>query len=68
MSLSRLDVRSQLRSADSDLLILSSATNLPKIYKALGKLDIQTGAFQQLTRRYMSEEFNPNTPNREGVR
>lgn len=43
-------------------------TNLPKIYRALGKLDIQTGAFQQLTRRYMSEDFNPNTPDREGVR
>ncbi|KAL8942040.1 MAG: hypothetical protein Q9216_001893 [Gyalolechia sp. 2 TL-2023] len=42
--------------------------NLPKIYSALGKLDIQTGAFRQLTRRYMSEAFNPNTPDREGVR
>ncbi|KAL8834942.1 MAG: hypothetical protein Q9170_003519 [Blastenia crenularia] len=43
-------------------------TNLPKLYSALGKMHVQTGAFRQLTRRYMHEEFNPNTPDREGVR
>ncbi|KAL8941158.1 MAG: hypothetical protein Q9211_001932 [Gyalolechia sp. 1 TL-2023] len=50
------------------LLTMPAAANLPTIYSALGKLNIHTGAFQQLTRRYMSEEFNPSTPDREGVR
>ena len=40
---------------------------LPKIYNALRALRIETGAFSQLTRRYMQEEFNPKTPDREGV-
>ena len=41
--------------------------NLPKIYGVLKTLRVETGAFSQLTRRYMSEDFNPNTPDREGV-
>lgn len=40
---------------------------LPKIYSALRAMSIETGAFSQLTRRYMEEEFNPRTPDREGV-
>jgi len=40
---------------------------LPKIYSTLRALEIETGAFSQLTRRYMMEEFNPKTPDREGV-
>lgn len=27
----------------------------------------ETGAFSQLTQKYMKEEFNPNVPDREGV-
>lgn len=44
-----------------------TATHLPRIYRVLRALQIETGAFSQLTRRYMNEEFNPKTPNREGV-
>lgn len=55
--------RSKLSPADPSI-----ATYLPRIYEALGRLRIQTGAFRQLTRRYMNEDFNPNTPDREGVR
>ena len=40
---------------------------LPKIYSALRALSIETGAFSQLTRRYMKQQFNPKTPNLEGV-
>lgn len=45
-----------------------SETRLPKIYKALEFLRMESGAFSQLTRRYMQEEFNPKTPDREGIR
>ena len=41
---------------------------LPKIYKMLEKLSLETGAFRQLTRQYMQEHFNPSVPNSEGVR
>ncbi|KAJ5659032.1 hypothetical protein N7507_005483 [Penicillium longicatenatum] len=41
---------------------------LPQIYYALNRLRVETGAFGQLTRKYMSETFNPNTPNVEDVR
>ncbi|KAL8731852.1 MAG: hypothetical protein Q9166_003136 [cf. Caloplaca sp. 2 TL-2023] len=44
------------------------AKNLPRIYRALKALRIETGAFSQLTRRFMKEDFNPKTPDREGVR
>ena len=40
---------------------------LPQIYRALKALQIETGAFSQLTREYMCEDFNPKTPDREGV-
>ncbi|MCJ1343356.1 hypothetical protein MMC31_001549 [Peltigera leucophlebia] len=41
---------------------------LSHVYGMLRKLRIETGAFSQLTRRYMQEDFNPKTPDREGVR
>ncbi|MCJ1272911.1 hypothetical protein MMC21_000700 [Puttea exsequens] len=40
---------------------------LPTIYGALRTMKFETGAFSQLTRRYMEEEFNPKTPDRDGV-
>ncbi|KAI9682935.1 MAG: hypothetical protein M1829_006371 [Trizodia sp. TS-e1964] len=43
-------------------------TTLPWLYKILDLLGTQTGAFSQLTRKYMLEEFNPKTPDKEGVR
>lgn len=41
---------------------------LPKVYRALQLLRVETGAFTQLTRKYMREEFNPKTPDRDGVK
>ncbi|KAI9706038.1 MAG: hypothetical protein M1836_005444 [Candelina mexicana] len=41
---------------------------LPTVYKALEYLRMETGAFTQLTRRYMREEFNPKTPDLSDVR
>ncbi|KAI2792020.1 hypothetical protein POX_b02052 [Penicillium oxalicum] len=41
---------------------------LPQIYYTLNKLNVSTGAFAQLTRKFMSEEFNPNTPDIDDVR
>lgn len=40
---------------------------LPKIYATLQALRVETGAFSQLTRRYMRDNFNPKTPDRQGV-
>ncbi|KAJ5189846.1 hypothetical protein N7491_008111 [Penicillium cf. griseofulvum] len=44
------------------------ADRLPQIYYALNRLKVETGAFNQLTRKYMTETFNPNTPDMEDVR
>ncbi|KAN0112876.1 triacylglycerol lipase [Hyaloscypha variabilis] len=41
---------------------------LPHFYKLFDRLGISTGAFSQLTRKYMAEEFNPKTPDARGVR
>ncbi|KUJ18036.1 alpha/beta-hydrolase [Mollisia scopiformis] len=41
---------------------------LPQIYKFVEGLGYSTGAFSQLTTKYMLEEFNPKTPDKEGVR
>ncbi|OJD14450.1 hypothetical protein AJ78_05218, partial [Emergomyces pasteurianus Ep9510] len=38
------------------------------IYNTLARLKIESGAFSQLTRKYMQEEFNPHTPDIEDVR
>ncbi|RDI86117.1 T-complex protein 1 subunit gamma [Venturia inaequalis] len=40
----------------------------PKMYKILEKFGLETGAFTQLTRKYMAENFNPKTPDLEGVK
>ncbi|KAK5121305.1 hypothetical protein LTR85_005471 [Meristemomyces frigidus] len=42
-------------------------TNVPKLYKALDWFGFETGAFEQLTKRYMAESFNPRTPDVEGI-
>ena len=49
-------------------LIWSVAARLPKVYKALELLRMDHGAFSQLTRQYMTEDFNPRTPDKDGVR
>lgn len=41
---------------------------LPQVYYTLNKLKVETGAFEQLTTRYMSDTFNPNTPDIPDVR
>ncbi|KAK5006852.1 hypothetical protein LTR28_006004 [Elasticomyces elasticus] len=42
-------------------------TNIPKLYKMLDFFGLETGAFSQLTRKYMQEDFNPKTPDVEGI-
>lgn len=44
------------------------ADRLPQIYYTLNRLNVETGAFAQLTRKYMTETFNPHTPDMEDVR
>jgi triacylglycerol lipase len=40
---------------------------LPSFYKFFDSIGISTGAFTQLTRKYMEDEFNPRTPDAPGV-
>lgn len=35
---------------------------LPRIYKLLDRIGVETGAFEQLTSTYMEKDFNPRTP------
>ncbi|KAI0453450.1 Alpha/Beta hydrolase protein [Xylaria acuta] len=35
---------------------------LPGLYKLLGRVGMETGAFEQLTSAYMTKDFNPRTP------
>ncbi|KAK4950945.1 lipase 2 [Elasticomyces elasticus] len=42
-------------------------TNLPHLYKTLNYFGLETGAFEQLTMKYMAESFNPRTPDVEGI-
>jgi triacylglycerol lipase len=41
---------------------------VPRIYEGLGYMGVDSGAFSQLTRKYMAEKFNPKTPNSPEVR
>lgn len=41
---------------------------IPRVYKLVERFGFGTGAFKQLTRKYMREEFNPRTPDAPGVR
>jgi triacylglycerol lipase len=53
----------------ADFLIEEIGPNvLPKLYKFLNGHGVKTGAFSQLTQKYMQEEFNPKTPDAEGTR
>lgn len=42
--------------------------NVNQLYKVLGRLKVDTGAFSQLTRDYMNHKFNPVVPNDPQVR
>jgi triacylglycerol lipase len=41
---------------------------VPRIYDAMERIGLGTGAFQQLTRSYMQNEFNPATPDADGTK
>jgi triacylglycerol lipase len=41
---------------------------LPGLYKLVGRLGMETGAFEQLTTTYMAKNFNPRTPDNPNVR
>jgi triacylglycerol lipase len=41
---------------------------IPHVYKVFNVMGMGTGAFSQLTRKYMQEEFNPKTPDDPRVR
>jgi triacylglycerol lipase len=41
---------------------------IPGIYKLVEGIGFETGAFSQLTRKYMEEDFNPKTPDDPDVR
>lgn len=43
-------------------------SNMPYVYRAFKLVGMGTGAFSQLTRKYMQEEFNPKTPDDPRVR
>ncbi|KAF2668809.1 alpha/beta-hydrolase [Microthyrium microscopicum] len=40
----------------------------PRIFKAMESVGLETGAFTQLTRKYMTKTFNPKTPDLDSVR
>lgn len=41
---------------------------IQRLYSVMDYFGLESGAFAQLTRKYMQEEFNPNTPDLDGVR
>ncbi|KAI7278911.1 alpha/beta-hydrolase [Hortaea werneckii] len=56
-------------SAFADYMFKSiGMTNIPKLYHALEFFGLETGAFEQLTQEYMTNSFNPRTPDLEGVK
>lgn len=54
--------------ADTETDHVHQADRLPQVYYTLNRLSVETGAFRQLTRKYMTETFNPNTPDVDDVR
>ncbi|KAI7377251.1 alpha/beta-hydrolase, partial [Hortaea werneckii] len=56
-------------SAFADYMFKSiGMTNIPKLYRTLEFFGFETGAFEQLTPKYMMNSFNPRTPDLEGVK
>lgn len=41
---------------------------MPRLYKAIERVGLQAGAFEQLTTEYAELEFNPKTPDDPGVK
>lgn len=50
------------------LLGTSAPIALPKLYGLIERTGLGTGAFNQLTREYMTQTFNPSVPDAPGVR
>ncbi|KAF1966672.1 alpha/beta-hydrolase [Bimuria novae-zelandiae CBS 107.79] len=42
--------------------------SIQRLYKIMGYFGLETGAFSQLTRKYMQGEFNDKTPDVEGIK
>ncbi|KAJ5573144.1 hypothetical protein N7450_010128 [Penicillium hetheringtonii] len=59
------DIEAGAKGKDVNII---AADRLPQVYYTLNKLKVETGAFEQLTTRYMSDTFNPNTPDIPDVR
>jgi triacylglycerol lipase len=55
-------------SSFADFCFEEIGDRLPHFYKFFDRIGVSTGAFNQLTRKFMIEEFNPKTPNVKGVR
>ncbi|KAH0837479.1 hypothetical protein AYO21_08922 [Fonsecaea monophora] len=56
-------------SSTADMLIRDIGPDLlPRLYQLLGRMNIDSGAFAQLTTRYVTEHFNPRTPNDPSVK
>ena len=56
-------------SSAADIIFREIGENhLPGMYKLLARLKVDSGAFSQLTRRYVQEEFNPANVDDPGVR
>lgn len=47
---------------------LIGIANIPRLYKVLETFGFETGGFRQLTESYVTEHFNPRTPDLDGVR
>lgn len=56
------------RNSNTKLIQPELADRLPQIYYTLNRLKVDTDAFAQLTRKYMTETFNPNTPDVDDIR
>jgi triacylglycerol lipase len=68
MSLSTIATPHRGSSVADMLLRDIGASNLDGLYKLLARLKVGTGAFTQLTRRYVNDSFNPTCPNDPAVR
>lgn len=56
-------------SSVADMLLRDiGSENVSALYKLLARLKIDSGAFSQLTRAYVTDRFNPVTPNDPAVR
>lgn len=60
--LSKLEVCSRFFQCNSPTDSLCIAERLPQIYYALERFKVETAGFEQLTRKYMENTFNPATP------